>query len=125
MKRSWTMLAGSLVILAVAAPAAHAQAGGPPPGGMRGGGARMMEMLLKDITLDDAQKAKVAAIQEKYMKEMPSMTQGERPDSAAMAKRREVQGKQQAEIRALLTGDQQKAFDKNLAEMRDRMSRRG
>jgi len=85
----------------------------------------MMEMLLKDITLDAAQKSKVDAIQAKFAKEMPTVAQGERPDEAAMAKRRELMTKQQDEIRAVLTADQQKVYDKNVAEMRERMQRRG
>ena len=111
-------------MLAVAAPSAHAQGGGPPPGGMRGGGARMMELLMKDITLDAVQKAAVDGIQAKYAKEMPAMTPGERPDEATMTKRREVQARQQDEVRAVLTADQQKVFDKNRAELRERMQRR-
>jgi len=122
-KRSWISLAVAVVVLAIAAPsAAHAQ-GGPPPGGMRGPG-RMMEMLMKDITLDDAQKAKLDSIQAKNAKEMPPMTPGEPPSQEAMTKRREVMAKQQDEIRTILTADQQKLYDKNLAEMRDRMGRR-
>lgn len=125
MKHSWISLVGALVVLAVVAPSAQAQGGGPPPGGMRGGGARMMELLLKDITLDAAQRAKLESIKEKYAKEMPATTPGERPDEAAMRQRRELQTKQQNEVRAILTADQQKVFDKNLAELRERMQRRG
>lgn len=121
MKRSWISVAVAAVVLAVAAPSAHAQGGGPPPGGMRGGGARMMEMLMKDITLDAAQKAKVEAIQTKYAKELPAMTPGERPSPEDMAKRREIQTKQRDEIRGVLTAEQQAVFDKNIAAMRDRM----
>lgn len=124
MKRSWISLAVAAIVLAVAAPSAHAQ-GGPPQGGMRGGGARQMEMLLKDITLDDAQKAKLDSIQQKYAKEMPPMTPGERPTPEAMQARRELMTKQQDEIRTILTADQQKVYDKNREEMRARMQRRG
>ena len=76
------------------------------------------------ITLDDAQKVKLDSIQAKYAKEMPPMTPGEPPSQEAMTKRREVMAKQQDEIRTILTADQQKLYDKNLAEMRDRMGRR-
>lgn len=85
----------------------------------------MMEMLFKDITLDDAQKVKVEAIRVKYQKDMPAMTPGERPSADDMAKRREVMMKQQDEIRTVLTADQQKTYDKNVAEMRERMGRGG
>jgi Spy/CpxP family protein refolding chaperone len=113
-------LAVTALFLAIAAPTVHAQ-GGPPQGG-RGGG-RMMEMLFEGITLDAAQKTKVEAIQAKYQKEMPQMTPGERPGPEAMAKRRELMTKQQDEIRTVLTADQQKVYDKNLAAMRERMNR--
>jgi Spy/CpxP family protein refolding chaperone len=85
------------------------------------GGARMMEMLMKDITLDAAQKSKVEAIQAKYAKELPAMTPGERPSPEDMAKRREIQMKQRDEIRGVLTAEQQAVFDKNIAALRDRM----
>jgi Spy/CpxP family protein refolding chaperone len=120
-KRSWISLAVAVVVLAVAAPSAQAQ-GGPP---QRGGGARMVEMLMKDITLDAAQKTKLEAIQAKYAKELPVMTPGERPGPEAMAKRREVMTKQQDEIRTILTTEQQAVYDKNLAAQRERMPRRG
>lgn len=123
MNRSWISVAVAAVVLAVAAPSAHAQGGGPPPGGMRGGGARMMENLFKDITLDDAQKVKIEAIRVKYQKEMPAMTPGERPSADDMAKRREIMMKQQDEMRGVLTAEQQKTFDKNIADMRARMGR--
>ncbi len=111
----------AVLVLAVAAPTVHAQ-GGPPQGG-RGG--RMMEMMMKDITLDAAQKAKVDSIMAKHQAMMPPMAQGQMPDSATRAARREHMMKEQEEIRAVLTPDQQKTFDKNMAEMRDRMGRRG
>ena len=122
MNRSWMSLAAALFVIAVAAPQTQAQ-GGPPPGGQRGPG-RMMEMLMQGITLDDAQKAKVDSIQAKYQKEMPPFTPGEPPAPEAMQKRRELMAKQQDEIRAILTADQQKVYDKNLADMRERMGRR-
>lgn len=124
MKRSWISLAVVAVVLAIVPPAAQAQ-GGPPPGGGMRGGPRMMEMLLKGITLDDAQKAKVDSIQQKFAKEMPPMTPGERPTPEAMQARRELMTRQQNEIRTVLTAEQQKTFDKNLEEMRARMQRRG
>ena len=123
MKRSWTSLVIALVALAVASPTLQAQGGSHLTGGRRG--ARMMEMLMKDISLDDAQKAKIEAIQAKYMKEMPAMQPGSPPDEAGMTKRREMQVKQQGEMRTVLKADQQKVFDKNLAEMQERMKSRG
>jgi len=116
-------LAVAVVVLAIAAPAAQAQAGGPPQGGMRGGAGRMMEMLLTGITLDAAQQTKLEAIQAKYAKEMPAMTPGVRPSPEEMTKRRELNTKQQDEIRTILTAEQQATYDKNLAAVRERMPR--
>ena len=123
MKISWKYLLGAAIVLSMAAPAARAQQGGPPPG-MRGPG-RMMEMLLKDITLDVTQKAQVDSIRARYQKERPPMTPGEMPDEAARTKRRESMMKEQGEIRTILTDEQKVTFDKNVAEMHERMSRRG
>jgi periplasmic protein CpxP/Spy len=104
-------LAGALV--ALGAPAAHAQGGGG-----QNRGARMMEMLMQGITLTDAQKAKVDSITTAYRAQMPQM--GGQMDDAARAKMREMRDKQNADIRAVLTDDQKKVFDKNVEEMRNR-----
>ena len=88
----------------------------------QGGGAasmrqRMTELMFKDISLTDAQKAQVDTIQAKYQKEMPAFTPGEQPSDADRQKRRELMEKQRGEIRAVLTDEQKMQFDKNLAEM--------
>jgi Spy/CpxP family protein refolding chaperone len=107
-------------LVAFAAPAAYAQGGG---GGGQGRGARMMERLMTGITLTDAQKATVDSIAQAYRAQMPPFTPGQPPDSAAQAKRMEVMTKQNADIRKVLTADQQKIFDKNLEDMRANMGR--
>jgi Spy/CpxP family protein refolding chaperone len=105
--------------------------GQPEPQGQgemrRGGG--MGGMLLKDITLTDAQKAQIKTIREKYMPQQLELRKaaqatGGPPDEATRTKMMDLQEKQAAEIRAVLTADQQKAFDTNLKEMRDRMEAR-
>jgi Spy/CpxP family protein refolding chaperone len=114
--------------------AAAAQGSEPPQQGQgqgemrRGGG--MGGMLLKDITLTDAQKAQVKTIREKYLPQLVEIRKASQAtgtvDEASRAKSMELQNKQAAEIRAILTADQQATFDKNLAEMKARMdSRRG
>ena len=45
-------------------------------------------------------------------------------DEATRAKYADLQSKQAADIRAILTADQQAIFDKNLAEMKERMANR-
>ena len=93
----------------------------------RGGG--MGGMLLKDITLTDAQKEQVKTIREKYVPKQLELRKavqatGGPPDEATRAKMMELQSQQSAEIRAILTPDQQKTFDHNLHEMKERMDRR-
>lgn len=103
--------------------------GTEPQGQGQGRGERMGGMLLKDITLTDAQKAQVKTIRDKYvpqLQELRKATQatGGPPDEATRTKMMDIQARQTAEIRAILTADQQATFDKNLAEMKARMSNR-
>ena len=107
-------IAALVGMVALAAPAAYAQGGG-------GQGRNRMEMLMKDITLTDAQKVSVDSIGQVFRAQMPPMQQGTPPDSATRAKRMEIAQKQYAAVRAVLTPDQQKVFDKNLADMRANM----
>ena len=93
----------------------------------RGGG--MGGMLLKDITLTDAQKDQIKTIREKYVPKQLELRKsvqatGGPPDEATRAKMTELQTQQSAEIRAILTADQQKTFDHNLHEMKERMDER-
>lgn len=95
--------------------------------GRRGNG--MGGMLLKDITLTDAQKAQVKTIREKYLPQQMELRKaaqavGGPPDEATRTKMMDLQTKQAAEIRAILTADQQVQFDKNLAEMKAQMDAR-
>ena len=112
---------------------AAAQGTEPPQQGQgqgemrRGGG--MGGLLLKDINLTDAQKAQVKTIREKYAPQQLELRKavqatGGPPDEATRAKIADLQSKQAAEIRAILTADQQATFDKNLAEMKSRMESR-
>ena len=93
----------------------------------RGGG--MGGMLLKDITLTDAQKVQVKAIREKYVPKQLELRKsaqatGTPPDEATVNKMMELQSQQSAEIRAILTADQKTIFDRNVAEMKARMEAR-
>jgi Spy/CpxP family protein refolding chaperone len=101
---------------------------GQGQGGMRRGGG-MGGLLLKDINLTDAQKAQVKTIREKYLPQQVELRKavqatGAAPDDATRAKMMDLQTKQAAEIRAILTADQQATFDKNLAEMKAQMESR-
>ena len=103
-------------MLALAAPAAYAQGGG----GGGGGQGRGMQALMNGITLTDKQKTSVDSIGQAFRAQMPPMQQGTPPDSATRAKMMEVRQKQYAAVRGVLTPDQQKVFDKNLEEMRNK-----
>ena len=108
---------------------ATAQGTEPQGEGMRRGGGMGGGTLLKDITLTDAQKAQVKVIREKYLPQQQELRKasqavGGPPDEATRGKMIDLQNKQAAEIRAILTADQQAVFDKNLAEIRERMAAR-
>ena len=120
MKTIKVILAAALVMFALPAAAQEAQGG---PGGMGGGQGRMNALLFKDITLTEVQKTKVDSIQAAGREAMRAQMQaggmqaGGMQDSTARAKMMETRAKQMAEIRALLTAEQQVVFDKNLAAM--------
>jgi Spy/CpxP family protein refolding chaperone len=101
---------------------------GQGQGEMRRGGG-MGGMLLKDITLTDAQKAQVKTIREKFAPQQMELRKsvqatGGPPDEATRTKMMDLQTQQAAEIRAILTSDQQKTFDHNLQEMKEQMDAR-
>lgn len=83
-------------------------------GGGGGRGGRMMTALFQGITLTDAQQKQVDSIRTAYRPQMQSAGQ----DRAA---RRDLMQKQTADLRTVLTPDQQTTFDKNMADMRSRM----
>jgi Spy/CpxP family protein refolding chaperone len=114
MKLGMTLLA--LALATVAVPTAHAQE--------RQGGQRRLQMMFQDITLSDAQKVKVDSVMLYYRTQLVPSTPGTPPDSAAMAARRTLMQKQNADLRALLTPEQRPAFDRNMEEIRKAMERR-
>jgi periplasmic protein CpxP/Spy len=93
--------------------------GGP---GRHGGNG--MRGLFRGIQLSADQQARIKTIREKYRPQMQALRQdrqaGERPDSATMSKARGLMEQQHTEIRAVLTPDQQRTFDDNVAKMRER-----
>jgi Spy/CpxP family protein refolding chaperone len=118
------------VALCVGMTSVAAAQGQPEPGKqgqgeMRKGGG-MGGMLLKDINLTDAQKDQIKTIREKYAPRQLELRKavqatGVPPDDATRAKMTELQNQQAAEIRTILTPDQQKTFDHNLHELKERM----
>lgn len=95
-------------------------------GGQAGGRGRA-NMEINGIELTDAQKAKLDEIQRKYQPEMLAlrnqiMNGGDRAE--LRKKGMALQDKSAADIRAILTLDQQVVFDKNIAEMKLRREQR-
>lgn len=143
---SWIRMAigaAAFVGIASVATAQGSQTAGPPQQGTAKQGkegvagdpgapreARMARRLFAGIDLTDAQKAQVEKIMEKSSAEMqalmPAPVNGERvkPDDAARAKMMDISTKAEAEYRTILTADQQKTFDSNVAEIKARMDKR-
>ena len=93
-------------------------------GAMQQGGQGRRNMQLDGIELTDAQKTKLEEIQKKYQPEMMALRTefqngGDRAE--LMKKSVALRDRSSAEIRAILTSDQQVVFDKHTAEMKARM----
>ena len=109
--------------LAIAVPA-HAQGGGGG-GGMQMSpadrAARQKEMLYKDITLTAEQSAKVDTIMLQAGAKQQAAMMAARNGGGDMASMRESMQKMNAErndaLKALLTDEQKKKFDENVAAM--------
>ena len=119
----------AVALCAGAVSVAGAQGNEPNKGEMRRGGGGMGGMLLKDITLTEAQKNQVKTIREKYVPKQLELRKsaqatGTPPDEATVNKMMELQSQQSAEIRAILTADQQTVFDRNVVELKARMEAR-
>ncbi len=123
-----SFIRNAMIALAFAAavPAA-VSAQGPMGQGQQGGPRRggMPQMLLQDITLSADQQAQVEKVNSAMAEEMRALglmqRGGPAPDSATRAKRNEMRKKHMAELRKILTAEQQKTFDANAAEMDKRM----
>lgn len=79
---------------------------------------RQNEVLFKDITLSEAQKAKIDSLQTANREAMVALMQGGgMQDPATREKAQGMRTQLNADIRAVLTSEQQVQFDKNVAEM--------
>jgi Spy/CpxP family protein refolding chaperone len=117
--KAFRIAALSAVLLIGVAAMAKAQA---QQGGQMGG--RRNSMQMNGIELTDAQKVKREEIQKKYEPEMVTlrdqmMNGGDRTE--LRKKFMALQDKAGAEIRAILTPDQQVVWDKNMAELKARV----
>src|SRR6478672_6201963 len=96
--------------------------------GMRGegrrgmGGERMEAMMFEGITLTDAQKAQVDSLRARHRAEMEGLDPRNNPGDRQ--KMMQMMQTHMAEVRALLTPDQQVVFDKNMQQMRERRGQR-
>ena len=92
-------------------------------GGMRGEGREGMEaMMFNGITLTTAQQAQIDSIRTRHRADM----QGLDPRNNADDRQKMMQSRQaqMAEVRAVLTPDQQVVFDQNMQQMRERRGQR-
>ena len=88
-------------------------------GGQRGGG--RTAMLMEGITLTAEQQVRMDSLTKKFADQRQAMMSDDSMDrDARMTKMREMMTKQQDEIKALLTDEQKKVFEKNVADMATR-----
>lgn len=116
MRAMRTMVALAMVVVAVPVAAQGGQGGNPE--GRAAMQQRQNEMLFRGITLSDAQKAKIDSIQTAGREAMQAAMQGggmQNPE--ARQRMQEMREKQMADIRAVLTPEQQTVFDTNRANM--------
>ncbi|MDB4884861.1 MAG: protein of unknown function Spy-related protein [Gemmatimonadetes bacterium] len=91
-----------------------------------GGAGQREDMALRGITLTSEQQQRVDAIRANYRTQMEQARQQAGTDRAAMRQAMQpMMEKQQAEIRNVLTTEQQAQFDRNVAEMRARQQQGG
>lgn len=122
MKKLPLILAAALLMAGTSVATAQDQ----PPMRQQGRGGNMMGMLLQGITLTADQQTKVDSISAKYREQMMAMRQDQSIDQdTRRSKSRELMTKQSDEIKALLTDEQKKVFEKNLADMEARRQQMG
>ena len=125
MKNTLRVMAAVALFVAAPAYAQGGMGGGGMGGGMRGNPEQMMarqkEMLFKDITLSAEQTTKVDSIMTAGQAKQREMMQAMRGGGGDMSTMREQMQKMNEErntaIKAVLTDDQKKKFDENLANM--------
>ena len=117
--------AGNLVAQGAPAGQAPAPGQGQAPGRGPGGMQRRMQALLQGITLTPEQQARMDSINTRYQAQMPAMTPGTPPDSATRAQRMQLGQQRDAELRAVLTAEQQTVWDRNVEQVRAQMQQRG
>lgn len=120
------ILVAALAVGLCAGVTSVSSAQGQPPAGDAQRGRGMGGRILEGITLSDAQKVQQKAIREKYAPQLQSVRKTAEVTGTPIdqAKLSQIQSAQIAELRAILTPEQQVVFDRNVAEMRARMAER-
>jgi len=114
-----TILMGTTTVVA-------AQEAQPQGGQRQGGRGNMMAALMQGITLTAEQQTAVDSLTKKYQGARQALMQDQSLDQdARRAKNREAMTKQSDEVKALLTDEQKKVFEKNQADMQARMQQGG
>lgn len=90
--------------------------------GMHEMGDRMDAMMFNGITLSSSQKAQIDSIHARHRTEMQGLDPRNNPGDRE--KMRQMMQAHMAEIRAVLTPDQQVIFDRNMQQMRERRGER-
>lgn len=115
-----------LQLLAVAALLAASSTTAIAQDAPRRGGGDPTAMLLQGITLSAEQQAKADSLGKNMMGEMQKMRADSTVDrETRMAKGREMRTKHMDALKAILTDEQKKVFDKNVADMQARMQQGG
>ena len=122
--RRGILVAGMMALLAIPAAAQQGGGKGPGPGPGRMGPPQSGQGMFQDITLTADQQKKVDSIWTAYApvrEEMRAKMQpGQMPDSATRTQMMGMRKAHQGDMRTVLTAEQQKVFDKNVAEMEKR-----
>ena len=121
--------------------------GGRPRGDINGMRQAAMRGLFRDIDLTQAQRDQMKTVNEKYRPQFESIRESLKPDlkaahdarqrgdtvaaraafertKAGREKMQSLMQQQRTEVRGLLTAAQQQTFDKNVAQMKERMEKR-
>ena len=92
----------------------------------QGGRGGMGGYVLQGITLSEAQKVQQKAIREKYAPQIMKIRKDAETSGTPIdqSKLDAIRAAQAADLRAILTAEQQLIFDRNVIEMRSRMNER-
>jgi Spy/CpxP family protein refolding chaperone len=90
--------------------------------GNRQGAERMEQMAMQGIMLSGDQQRRIDDINASYRSQMEQSRSNGNTDRGAM---RSMMDRQRADIRAVLTTDQQAQYDRNIADMRNRQQQNG